>query len=57
MVLGQADGPLLDRQFDHLDPNAALVIEVLLLAGLAEHERARIRRVGEEVVHCSIART
>jgi hypothetical protein len=36
---------------------SALVIEALLLAGLAEHERARIRRVGQEIVHRSIARS
>lgn len=56
MVLGQADGPLLDRQFDHFDTQATLVVQALLLPGLAEHERACIRRIGQEVVDRPIAR-
>ena len=56
MVLGQADGPLLDRQLDHLDPETTLSIKALLLARLAEHERSRIGGVDEEVVHRPIAR-
>src|SRR5262249_43981062 len=57
MVLGQADGPLLDRQLDHLDADPTLAIEALLLARLAEHERSRIGGVGEEVVDRPIARS
>ena len=55
MVLGQADRPLFERQLDRLDPHPPVGVEVLLLAGAAEHERARIGGVGEEVVHRPIA--
>jgi hypothetical protein len=56
MVVGDADGPLLHRQLDRPAPDAPLVVESLLLAGAAEHERARIGWVGEQVVHRAIAR-
>jgi hypothetical protein len=56
MVLGNADGPLFDRQLDRAAPHAPVLVELLLLAGAAEHERAGIGRVGQEVVHRAIAR-
>ena len=55
MVLGQADGPLLDRQLDRSRPDLAVLVQALALAGAAEHERAGIGRVGQEVVHGAIA--
>src|SRR5436190_794353 len=56
MVLGDADRPLLERQLDRPAPDAPASVEVLLLAGPAEHESARIGRVGEQVVDRAIAR-
>ena len=57
MVLGQADGPLLDRHLDRPDrAPRPCSSRRFSLAGAAEHERARIRRVGQEVVHRAIAR-
>lgn len=56
MVLGQADRPLLERQIDRPPAHPSLFVEELLLAGAAEHERARIRRVGQERVHRPIGR-
>jgi hypothetical protein len=55
-VIGQADGPLLDRQLDRALAQAPVLVELLQLLGAPEHERARVRRVGEEVVHSAIAR-
>ena len=56
MVLGQADRPLLDRQLNGPPAHPSVLIDRLLLAGAAEHERARIGRVGEQVVHRRIGR-
>src|SRR5215211_539010 len=56
MVLGDADGPLLDRQFHGPPARPPVVVQSLVGAGAAEHERARIDRVGEEVVDGAIAR-
>ena len=56
MVLGQADGPLLQRHLDGPRPDLARRVQPLLLAGAAEHERSRIGGVGEEVVHGRIVR-
>ena len=55
MVLGQADRPLLQRHVDVTDLDAPFGVEALLAAFAAEHERARIRRVGQQVVHGAIA--
>jgi len=55
MVLGQADRPLLERQLDGLGPHPTVGVEAFLGAGAAEHKRARIGRVGEQVVHRPIA--
>ena len=56
MVIGQADRPLLDRHLARADLDLAVLVEALLLAGAAEHERAGIGRVGQEVVHRPIVR-
>ena len=55
MVLGQADGPLLQRQLDGPDFDLAALVDALVGASSAEHERACIRRVGQQVVHGAIA--
>ena len=52
----QADRPLLDRHIDPADPDLAVLVEALDLALAAEHERAGVRRVGQDVVHRAIAR-
>ena len=57
MVIADADGPLLERQLAPLATNAAVVAERLLGPGAAEHERACIGRVGEQVVHAPVARS
>ena len=56
MVLGQADRPLLQRHLDVVDAHAPVGVDALLAALATEHERAGIRRVGQEVVHRAIAR-
>jgi hypothetical protein len=56
MVIGQADGPLLDRQLDRALAHPPVLVELLALRGAPEYERARVRGVGEEVVHRPIAR-
>src|SRR5205807_2358439 len=56
MVLGQADGPLLERDLDVTNPDAPVAIDGLHASFAAEHERAGIRRVGQEVVDGAIAR-
>ena len=56
MVIGQADGPLLDRDVDAADAHLSVLVEPLDDALAAEHERAGIRRVGQDVVHRPIAR-
>ena len=55
MVLGQADRPLLERHLDVRTRTLAVRVDALLAAGAAEHERAGIGRVGQEVVHRAIA--
>ena len=56
MVLGQADGPLLDREFDGPAAHPTVLVDCLLLARAPEHERARIGRVGEEVMNRRVGR-
>ena len=56
MVIGDADRPLLERHLHRAATHPPVISEVLLGAGAAEHERARIRRVGQQVVHRPIAR-
>ena len=56
MVLGQADGPLLDRHLDGGGLDLARGVQALLLAGAPEHERPGIAGVGEEVVDRRIVR-
>jgi len=55
MVLGQADGPLLHGHLHVTDLELAVLVEALLAALAPEHERARIGRVGEGVMHGAIA--
>jgi hypothetical protein len=55
MVVGDQDGPLLERQLDRSRAHAPVGAERLLLAGAAGGERARVGGVGEEVVHRAIA--
>jgi hypothetical protein len=57
MVIWQADGPLLDRYGDAANANLAVLVDPLDQALTTEHERARIRRVGEDLVDRAIART
>ena len=56
MVIGDADRPPLQRHLHGAATHPPVISEVLLGAGAAEHERAGIRRVGQEVVHRPIAR-
>jgi hypothetical protein len=56
MVVGDADGPLLERELDDLRAHATVRTERLLLAAAAEHKRARKCGVGQEVVHRPTAR-
>jgi hypothetical protein len=55
MVLGQADRPLLQRHLEVPDTNLAVAVDGFLAAFAPEHERTRICRVGQEVVHRPIA--
>jgi hypothetical protein len=56
MVLGQADGPLLDRQLNAPAAHPAVLVDHLLLTSTAEHERAGIGWVGKEVVYRWVVR-
>jgi hypothetical protein len=56
MVLGQADGPFLDRHLARGDLDLAGGVQAFLLASPAEHERPGIAGVGQEVVHRRIVR-
>jgi hypothetical protein len=56
MVLGQADRPLVHRHLAIVDLQPSGLVEALLAALAAEHERACIRGVSQEVMHGSIAR-
>jgi hypothetical protein len=51
MVLGQADGPLLQRQIDGSAPNPPGLVQRLLLASATKYERAGIGGIGQERVH------
>jgi hypothetical protein len=55
MVIGDADGPLLERQLTDVATDAAIA-ERFLPSRATEHERARIGGVSEEVVHGGIGR-
>ena len=55
MVLRQADGPLLDRQRHGAAADLTVLVKLLALHRSPEHERARIRRVGQKPVHGAIA--
>jgi hypothetical protein len=57
MVIGQADRPLLDRDLKRPNVQRPVGVDVLLLAGAAEHERAGMDRVGQQLVDRAIART
>jgi len=57
MVIGQADRPLLDRHLERPDMQLPVGVDALLLAGAAEHERAGIDRVGQQLLDRAIART
>ena len=56
MVIGDADRPLLQRHLHRAPTHPSVISKVLLGAGAAIHERAGIRRIGQEVVHRPIAR-
>jgi hypothetical protein len=55
MMLGQADSPPLERQLNRLHLQPPVWAEALLTARAAEDERARVGRVGQEVVHGAVA--
>ena len=56
MVIGEADRPFLDRDINPADAHLAVLVDALDLPLAAVHERARISRVGQEVVNGAIAR-
>jgi hypothetical protein len=56
MVIGQADGPLLDRQRHAATPELSVLVKLFALHRSPEHERAHIRRIGQKPVHRTIRR-
>jgi len=57
MVIGHADRPLLHRDLESPDAQLAVGVDALLLTVAAEHERAGIHRIGQQLVDRAIART